>query len=277
MKKINRYLSILALPFFALFFSSCGNESPTKENSNDTSQTSTADTLLWEKAMVEKSEGDCKAGNCIQVSFQTLKFISGNKVIDDALNAWQEKTMIEMSGQNAAGNLNEAGDKLIHNFLNEMEYDPEYMQSWEMECVASIDFQDTEIISLSVSAYTYFGGAHPNSDVAMISVYKSTGKMVTLEDLVSDTAQLRSIAQEKFKAEFCKETKGDCSEAGFDFGEEDFPLAANFEVTEKGILFFYNQYEIAPYAMGTFDLTLEWKEIESILKGKLKGGKKSSV
>ena len=38
----------------------------------------------------------------------------------------------------------------------------------------------------------------------------------------------------------------------------------NFYITEDGVTFIYNHYEIAPYAMGIIKITIPWNELEGL-------------
>ena len=40
----------------------------------------------------------------------------------------------------------------------------------------------------------------------------------------------------------------------------------NFTVSEKGITYTFNQYEIGPYALGIIGITIPWDEIDNIIK-----------
>ena len=45
---------------------------------------------------------------------------------------------------------------------------------------------------------------------------------------------------------------------------------SNFALTDKGVAFFYNQYEIAAYAYGTTKIDLPYRELAGILKPRFK-------
>ena len=49
---------------------------------------------------------------------------------------------------------------------------------------------------------------------------------------------------------------------------EDFFLTENFLLSDEGISFFYDAYEIGPYAMGYTEIGLSWLEIEDCLSTK---------
>ena len=40
----------------------------------------------------------------------------------------------------------------------------------------------------------------------------------------------------------------------------------NFSVSEDGVTYIYNHYEIAPYAMGIIRVTLPWDDVRELLK-----------
>jgi hypothetical protein len=49
------------------------------------------------------------------------------------------------------------------------------------------------------------------------------------------------------------------------FTIDDIVPNENFWLSEKGIHYSYNQYEIAPYAMGVIDVTVPYSELTDIL------------
>jgi len=55
-------------------------------------------------------------------------------------------------------------------------------------------------------------------------------------------------------------------EAGFWFNEGNFKLNDNFLITTDGLKFFFNSYEIGPYAIGTTELLIPFSRIKNILK-----------
>ena len=47
---------------------------------------------------------------------------------------------------------------------------------------------------------------------------------------------------------------------------EEIKPNGNFLLSEEGIVYIFNQYEIAPYAAGVIELTIPWDEVSDILK-----------
>lgn len=48
--------------------------------------------------------------------------------------------------------------------------------------------------------------------------------------------------------------------------DTDIYIPENFLLDKNGVTFYYNRYEIAPYAAGDFSLTVPYDEISAYLK-----------
>lgn len=113
--------------------------------------------------------------------------------------------------------------------------------------------------SYIVEYYTYAGGAHG---------------LNTYTPLVFDTESGAVVPEEEFFAEGYKEPLSGlirdkvCEENEniqlFDL----FAVGANgaYEVGEKGVSWYFQPYEIAPYAYGVLSTTLSWDEVEPYIR-----------
>lgn len=125
--------------------------------------------------------------------------------------------------------------------------------------------------SIECSEMSYLGGAHPNSVWFYKVVDLSDGRTVKLNDIV-DPNQMEAFNRLRFKSfeESWKSRGEDLDWRDYYFAEsfvKDGPFYTNenFKVGKVGLTFFYNQYEIAPYAAGTTEVLLTWKELEPML------------
>ena len=95
----------------------------------------------------------------------------------------------------------------------------------------------------------------------------STGRQLTLAEIVPDTNQVKLIAEEAFR-QARELTPGESlSEAGFFWGEP-FQLPENWALTADGLYFFYNPYEVAAYAMGITEFTIPRAKLPGMLAPK---------
>lgn len=123
-----------------------------------------------------------------------------------------------------------------------------------------INFENERYISLCLIIYAYEGGAHGMYGESYITIDKKTGKRVMLEDIfIKNNKQF--LTDKITKSLLAGSESKDLSEEGY-FVEKAEPND-NYYITEKGIGFYYNQYEIASYANGTKDVFIPFSDIEN--------------
>lgn len=172
-------------------------------------------------------------------------------------------------------NNNEANYSGYHELIAAMkkEYqtlvgEDEMEQSWELSQSIEVRLNQQGLFSLQSSHYSYTGGAHGNSYVG--------NQLYRLKDetLLSIDSLLISAKKKEFlgfcESEFRKQQNIGVNESleakGFWFENELFFLPENFCYSPEGLSFFYNSYEIAPYAFGIIELKLNHEQIKSFLK-----------
>lgn len=146
------------------------------------------------------------------------------------------------------------------------EYDPPI---WSIEMSTQINESAVEFVQLSLSVWSYTGGAHGNGFSQDLLIDKKTGVVLTLADVFSDVDQLTEIGALYFRESQGLAKDDDLEEAGFWFEDGKFLLNQNFSFNGKAIQFFYNQYEIAPYAAGTIEFEIPLEKIKHLLKRKI--------
>jgi hypothetical protein len=92
---------------------------------------------------------------------------------------------------------------------------------------------------------------------------KNKGRVVPVTAMVSDTALVLPLIEKAYK-----KSKG--------LAETDpltdmvypelkrLPLPQNICVVQDGIRFYYNDYEVAPHAVGPADVVLTWEQLGSL-------------
>ena len=92
-----------------------------------------------------------------------------------------------------------------------------------------------------------------------------TGKEVGLKDIfkVNSDSLLCSILSDKIHEMNRLPTSQSLKDAGF--FSDTVKATDNFYITHEGIGFFYNQYDIAPYASGCIDIFIPFPELKEVL------------
>jgi hypothetical protein len=138
---------------------------------------------------------------------------------------------------------------------------------WE-ERTVSILYQSSAIVSVKFDLSFFTGGAHPQYAATFSSFNAATGAKIRLDDvLVSGyRPRLTRTAENEFRAQHGIKPGMTLRDAGYIFFKNGtFALNDNFWLGPKGVTFFYNTYEIAPYAMGTTELVLTYRQIRELI------------
>lgn len=113
-----------------------------------------------------------------------------------------------------------------------------------------------------ISEYT--GGAHPNNIVATISYNKDNDQIITINDLVKDNESLLDVLSTEsrkilennpiFKDKVVQGMMLDGTKPKL----ENFK---NFVFSKDGLIIFFEQYQIAPYSYGEFNVIIPYSKI----------------
>lgn len=140
-----------------------------------------------------------------------------------------------------------------------------------------ISFANDQVMSVVSLGYSYTGGAHGNYGYDAHTYNLKTGAEISLADLVQPNqlqafykrvstkllAQNRDLLFPETATDierFVKGPKATSTESQI----SQFGHITNWYLTNEGIVFFYNPYEIAPYAAGVQEVTLpfsEWRDL----------------
>lgn len=107
--------------------------------------------------------------------------------------------------------------------------------------------------------YFYHGGAHGMDFLAGMTFLLDSGEEVTESVLFIDGYEERLT--EALRAHLLD----DIEHPDMLFETEITP-SGNFYITEKGITYIYQRYEVGSYAMGIIEVTVPWSEIQDILR-----------
>lgn len=121
-------------------------------------------------------------------------------------------------------------------------------------------------MTLATAVDEYTGGAHGNHYTIISNIDLQKKKKISLKDIVEEEKlkQLTKIAETQFRE---NENIADSVSLSKDFFFENgiFAINDNFGLTKKGLFFYYNEYEIRPYAEGPTLLEIPYEEVKNIL------------
>ena len=174
--------------------------------------------------------------------------------------------------------LKQAAQKVVESHVNaykeiEPEFEKELAKSgeaysfeWDFDYTLSPVYNRNDFFCYGVSSSEYTGGAHGMYSNRYYTIDLSNWKKIGLDDIFqpdsSDT--LSSILLNRLMKQLNVSSPDSLLELGY-FDTEDIMATENFYLTDTGICWVYNPYEIACYATGQTSIEIPFKEIDSYI------------
>lgn len=251
----------------------CGSKknsgSGTKEQR--TIQTSDTDEVNIDFIKIELSKSyvseSLKTSDSTYITLQYVEMVSGpNK---DMINSLIRKELIQNTysvGNDEYRTLQDILDSFINDYKEFSAEYPDYLQNWFYEINASARCYTQKILCLEFSQGGYTGGAHGNSYVQFINIDFKNAKQLKLNDLLMKgyETKLNKLIDKKFRKVKGLKPSDSLEKEGGLF-ENKIEYNDNFAITKDGLLFYYNNYEIAPYAAGPMELLLTYDELNKLI------------
>ena len=145
---------------------------------------------------------------------------------------------------------------------SENDLDPNMQGSefhWEFTGKYKIIYADKNLFSFYADELEYTGGAHGNAAVTVGTIFRKSGKRITLKD-IAPTAENQKKLLNIITAATAKEFK--CTVKELPEKLLNMPkLTENFYLNDKGITFVYNEYEIASKARGAVKIFIPYSAV----------------
>lgn len=228
--------------------------------------------VKYKMKQFERHYGNCNGQNspCVQFSVQYPVIFSG--AIDSVkakLNKFTNSCSFKTFGNGEAyKNPDSAAADVIQRFKNFKRHFPKSANKWYVSKETSIDYNNNSILCLKVTETSFLGGAHPNTMTNYFNFDLKSGKRIFLTDIIKkdSLSVLTKLAEKVFRTNHNMKKNETYKQAGFWFKNDGFWLPENFGIEKKGLLFYYNDYEIAPYYFGPTKILVPYKEIKDIIK-----------
>lgn len=137
---------------------------------------------------------------------------------------------------------------------------------WELKTTADTVHAGPKALTVKFDTYAYTGGAHPNSNLSFYTFDLESGRMLTLADMVTDTTTLLGVVEKAFRKQQELTPQTNLEEQGYFLRDGRFFLPANVGMSQEGLVFYYNPYEIAAYAVGPIQVTIPYAQLTGILR-----------
>ncbi|NLB32098.1 MAG: DUF3298 and DUF4163 domain-containing protein [Alcaligenaceae bacterium] len=141
----------------------------------------------------------------------------------------------------------------------------------------TIDYQNDHILSFTVDHWVHQGGAHGLGTEEHYSINLQSIEELTLSQLMKPgyEAELTEIVKQnllQIKADKFKAYQADLSQLDEQtlkesfFNYDEITLPDNFMLTDMGLAFTYNPYDIDAFASGSFKVDISYAEVAHLMK-----------
>lgn len=193
--------------------------------------------------------------------------IINNGIFSDSINQFILNYLLSLPfNEDHYANFDEIADSLMSNYISVQQEFDDYHTGWYIHANSNITGIFNNIISITSEEVIYTGGANVFYDLTYSNFNLNSGKLVTLENIIIDDniAKIEKLGEDLFTEMKNIQTNQSFEEAGFWFENEKFSLNDNFAITDSGLVFFYNLYEIAPRSEGTTLLFIPKEKLNSL-------------
>jgi hypothetical protein len=212
---------------------------------------------------------DTPASPCATISLQFPEFTRAQTPgVKDSLNALVGRRVLRsFTSDTSAGSAELLMQEFLEGYNTTVLAFPGYHLRWIMRRQVSIVSDTAGVLSLAFFESSFTGGAHPNALLIYATVDLRSGRILSLADIVREGKEedLTMLAESLFRRTRLLEREDDLEEAGYWFPDGRFRLNENFAFREDGLVFYFNSYEIAPYASGPTELVLPYDSLRGIL------------
>jgi hypothetical protein len=225
----------------------------------------------YEMRSFESAGGECGSADqpvqCVRVALSWPEATAPAELaatVNEGIARWLRRATFVQGGSSPEEIFEElvtAHDDLRQEF-------PDYALPWHVERTVSIVRDDGQVFALSLYENMFTGGAHGVRTQLYRNFRPDTGAAITLEELIVEGGieQLTAVGEEIFRTAHELAPDIALDDAGFWFDDGVFALNDNFLVSTDALFFYYNEYEVAAYAVGPTELLIPYERIGSLLR-----------
>lgn len=162
------------------------------------------------------------------------------------------------------------GQKAVATFIQRLQnhYEQEEMAPEIYDhLTGKAEFGREGVLNYTLYEDFYGGGAHPTAVTNIVCFNTETGNKINLYDVFTDTCthSLCDVLTDRLMKDVGATSLDSLHSLGY-LEMLDMFVSENFTLAKDSIHFFYNQYDIAPYSVGTTTLSFSYEELKNYLR-----------
>lgn len=249
----------------ALLFTACRNENTNKQSSSTDQIVSDTLTYTYDSVKVYsknfvKSEHNLGDTTKATITYPVFK--------NESLNNYLVRKVTDYIAENEQQiSYKYLANSFVKGYDDFFAANKDTFQSWFLMIDIKVLNQKKDYIALQYLHSDYSGGAHPNSNFTFVNYNTKNNQPVTLDSLIEPNQKvaLTAIGESIFRKNEKLSTTASL-ENGYFFENGKFYLPENFYISNKGLVFLYNPYDIKPYVDGTTELIIPFADLKKVAK-----------
>jgi len=143
-------------------------------------------------------------------------------------------------------------DNRLNNFYSEIELGTQNEQEYSLE-ITYDKKEYKEYVTYILYTTVYLGGAHPNTTIETFT-YKN-GKRIEIMDVISkeELSKISNYVKKKLLSH-----PGSVSDMIEEGTVPDYQNYRNFYYNDRGLVFIFEQYQVAPYSSGIIEVIVPY-------------------
>lgn len=228
---------------------------------------------LTEKPIESETEEDSvdfgllhEAGNReldVKVDMQFLKTENvANEKVCNLINEHLIELLLKQSSQLS---IDEAVEQYIEDVKADFRSD-EIGNAYHEHLTGRAEYGMENVINYRLLEEVFTGGAHPSQQTTILRFNAQTGEFITLDQVFPTLNQ--SLLQERLLVKLMKDQNVHSMEELHKKGILEMSnmfISNNFALRDDSIEFYYNEYDIAPYASGANTICLSYDDVKDII------------
>lgn len=240
-------------------------ESKNESLSNQTNESEISILNEYSYENKEYKEENCTT-NCtgIEINYPVTEDYDFKNLFEKEIKSIISNYLRSVEGLNT---LEDYANGFLDNYKDFKSAFPESNTPWTLEVDMEITYNSASLICYKTTVYSYTGGAHSNEDIQFKLIDKNANS-INFNELIKSTSEFLKLAEESFRKEKGISPDKSWEESGYNFSENQFRLSENIGISKKGVVLYYNNYEIASYADGSSEILIPMNQVKNLLKEK---------
>lgn len=220
------------------------------------------------KCVLDKNSDSCAS---VDVSYPHFLLGLGGTSAEQLNKFIQENLIVYLAYDNKKfSGVKAFSESFIADYMELTKDDVGSSGSWQFSKKVRVIYRNEAVLTLRDEEDGYTGGAHGFSKVTWLSLDLNNAKPLKIEDILLKNTKnkMLDIADKAFRKLRDLTPNQSLEAAGYDFPNNTFALSDNFAVVKKGLVFYYNSYDIAAYVFGPTELFIPFDKLDGVLSMK---------